>query len=139
MLIYDWPDSPGITTPDHVQGHVRDEVPGPSCRWIDLFKSFPSLGKKLPVEVFLQLVPLMHARYYSIASSPWKERDQASLPRHALKPPRISVQDGARPKHIATSCVLDHMVDMVPPAVGSASGPCQADHLCCGLSAPIAL
>jgi sulfite reductase (NADPH) flavoprotein alpha-component len=38
-------------------------------RWLDLFKSFPSLAGRVPVEVFLQLVPLVHSRYYSIASS----------------------------------------------------------------------
>ncbi|KAK9824802.1 hypothetical protein WJX74_009932 [Apatococcus lobatus] len=48
-------------------------------RWIDLFKSFPSLGKKLPIEVFLQLVPLMHARYYSIASSSAVEQNQVHM------------------------------------------------------------
>jgi hypothetical protein len=38
-------------------------------RWLDLFNSFPSLAGRVPVEVFLQLVPLVHSRYYSIASS----------------------------------------------------------------------
>ena len=49
------------------------------CRWIDLFRSFPSLGKKLPIEVFLQLIPLMHARYYSIASSSAVEQNQVTI------------------------------------------------------------
>jgi sulfite reductase alpha subunit-like flavoprotein len=60
------------------------------ARWLDLFASFPSLAGRVPVEVFLQLVPLVHSRYYSIASSfeacPGEVR--------AIQPARISTVFG---------------------------------------------
>ncbi|GAQ90485.1 hypothetical protein KFL_006460015 [Klebsormidium nitens] len=38
-------------------------------RWVDIFDRFPTLSRKLPVEVLLQIAPSIHPRYYSIASS----------------------------------------------------------------------
>ncbi|KAG2450636.1 hypothetical protein HYH02_004476 [Chlamydomonas schloesseri] len=38
-------------------------------RWCDVWKEFPALAGRLPVEVFLQLVPVIKPRHYSISSS----------------------------------------------------------------------
>ena len=57
------------------------------CRWLDIFNAFPSLSGSLPVEVFLQLVPLLHARYYSIASSHWAVPNQVGTSPQLSHPP----------------------------------------------------
>ncbi|KAG2438015.1 hypothetical protein HXX76_005629 [Chlamydomonas incerta] len=44
-------------------------VTGAGVRWSDVWKEFPALAGRLPVEVFLQLVPVVKPRHYSISSS----------------------------------------------------------------------
>ncbi|GAQ81306.1 nitric oxide synthase [Klebsormidium nitens] len=48
-------------------------------RWLDIFDLFASLSQNLPVEVFLQLAPPIHARHYSVASSALASPGEAHL------------------------------------------------------------
>ncbi len=83
------------------------------CRWIELFKEFPSLVGKLPVEVFLQIVPLVHARYYSIASSHWDNPEEVT---------NSAPHPGTSPDHwLAGKLHVDMFLEFLPTCMHEAS------------------
>ncbi len=55
----------------------RDDVLGKNRSLLDLLEDYPSC--KLPFNLFVEVVPTMRPRYFSICSSPLLARDEASI------------------------------------------------------------
>merc|ERR1719498_510305 len=48
-------------------------------RWVHLFESFPSLRERVPLEIFLMLLPTPVPKLYPIASSPSLSSEEVQL------------------------------------------------------------
>ena len=73
---------------DASQARYREEVFGPHKSILDLLDQFPSCA--LPFEQFLDLLPPLHPRYYSISSSPLVAADTCSITVGVLEAPARS-------------------------------------------------
>jgi cytochrome P450/NADPH-cytochrome P450 reductase len=72
----------------------RDEVLGRNRSLLDLLEDYPSC--KLPFNLFVELVPTMRPRYFSISSSPLLSRDEASITVGVVEGPARSGHGGYR-------------------------------------------
>jgi cytochrome P450/NADPH-cytochrome P450 reductase len=72
----------------------RDVVLGRNRSLLDLLEDYPSC--KLPFNLFVELVPTMRPRYFSISSSPLLARDEASITVGVIEGPARSGQPEGR-------------------------------------------
>ncbi|HLI35785.1 MAG TPA: cytochrome P450 [Streptosporangiaceae bacterium] len=70
------------------QARYREQVSGPRRSLLDLLEQFP--GCAVPFEVYLDLLPPLRPRYYSISSSPLADPGVASITTGVLRAPARS-------------------------------------------------
>jgi cytochrome P450 / NADPH-cytochrome P450 reductase len=73
---------------DEAQARYRDRVHAPNRSVLDLLEEFPAC--RLPFEEYLDLLPPLRPRYYSISSSPTSSRDVCSITAGVLRAPARS-------------------------------------------------
>ncbi len=67
------------------RGRYREQVAGPNLSVLDLLERYP--GCELPFEVYLDLLPALQPRYYSISSSPLVSPDVCTVTAGVLRAP----------------------------------------------------
>jgi cytochrome P450/NADPH-cytochrome P450 reductase len=86
------------------QGRYRERVFLPNRSLLDLLEEFPACA--LPFEVYLDLLPPLRPRYYSISSSPLVDQGVCSITTGVLRAPARSGRGeyaGICSNHLATS------------------------------------
>ena len=107
---------------DASQARYREQVFVPHKSILDLLDQFPSCA--LPFEVFLDLLPPLRPRYYSISSSPLVASDTCSITVGVLEAPARSGQGSF--KGVCSNCLAGladrcHRVWLRPQAHNSVS------------------
>jgi cytochrome P450/NADPH-cytochrome P450 reductase len=80
----------------------REEIKAKRISVIDLLERFPACD--LPLQAFVEMLPLMTPRYYSISSSPRPAPDRASITVGVVREPAFSgagLYEGVASTHIA--------------------------------------
>ena len=77
-----------VGTDDDSQTRFRNEVLAPGRSLLDLLDDYPACD--MPFEVFLDRLPPLRPRYYSISSSPLVSRDMCSITTGVLRGPARS-------------------------------------------------
>ena len=86
------------------QARYREQVFSPNRSLLDLLEMYPACA--LPVEIYLDLLPPLRPRYYSISSSPLVDQGVCSITTGVLQAPARSgrgVFSGVCSNHLAAS------------------------------------
>ena len=93
-----------VGTDDESQTRFRNEVLARGRSLLDLLEDYP--GCDMPFEVFLDLLPPLRPRYYSISSSPLVSPEMCSITTGVLRGPArsgVASSVGCAPAHLESN------------------------------------